>query len=139
MDFLNEICCPQDKELHKELLINTKDEYKYLEKYSKEIKKIVSILDNKHRLQILLIISKRKLCTEEILKILNVKRPAISYHIKILIREGLISKERRSIYVYYSITEYGKNLLMGLKNIKEKYSNTVDAENRGWKNGRSYY
>lgn len=62
-------------------------------------------LADKTRLQILKLLVKQELCVSDIWKKFDVSQPAISHHLDILKRAGLVSSDKRGREVYYSFIE----------------------------------
>lgn len=63
---------------------------------------LLSALGDRHRQQILLIMADEcRLSVGEITRLTKLSRPAVSHHIRILKKAGLLSEERQGVKHYY--------------------------------------
>jgi len=69
------------------------------------IVKIFKALGDETRLKILIILSKRRICAKGIAKHLGVSEAAVSQHIRILKKAGIVVGEKVGYYVHYNIQE----------------------------------
>ncbi len=106
-----EMCCPADSKLRKEWLSKLEKEHKYLRDPSKEIAGRLRILSNPSRVEILLMLSLREHCMDEIAKKLKARKSAISYHLELLKKHGMICVKNRSRFAFYSLSDKGKNTI----------------------------
>ncbi len=103
-----ELCCPVDENLRKKWLCNLEKEHKPLRQTSLRITKKLKLLANSDRMQILLMLSLREHCMEEISRKLKARKSAISYHLGLLKKYGLICIKKRSRFAFYSISHSGR-------------------------------
>lgn len=82
-----EFCCPTDKELRKSWLLTLEEENRQLGNKSREITGKLKIFSSIDRVEILLMLSLRQHCMDEIVRKLKARRSAVSYHLGILIRQ----------------------------------------------------
>jgi len=79
--------------------------------FSKEFKnlsKIVGLIGNKVRLQLLWLINEDKFCVCDLADILQMSVPAISQHLRKLKDVDVIESSREKQTIYYKITEENK-------------------------------
>ena len=112
-----EICCPCDEELRKEWLLKLEKEHKYLRNTSKEIARKLRIISNSNRVEILLMLEQREHCMDEIARKLKTRKSAISYHLGLLKKYGIISVKNRSRFAFYSLSKEGMWALETFVNI----------------------
>lgn len=103
-----EICCPGDKNLRKEWLLGLEKDHKPVRHTSKEIVKKLKLLSNSHRIEILLMLEQREHCMDEIARKLKAQKSAVSYHLGLLEKYGIICKIKRSRFAFYSLSQEGK-------------------------------
>ena len=106
-----EMCCPADSKLRKEWLLKLEKEHKCLRDTSKEIAGRLRIFSNPSRVEILLMLSLREHCMDEIAKKLKARKSAISYHLGLLKKQGMICVKNRSRFAFYSLSNRGKNAI----------------------------
>ena len=106
-----EMCCPTDEKLRKAWLLDLEKEHEPLKQTSKEIVRKLKLLANSHRIEILLMLLQREHCMDEMARKLKAKKSAISYHLIILEKNGMICKIKRSRFAFYSLSREGKNTL----------------------------
>lgn len=68
-----------------------------------DIVQIFKALSDETRLQILVILSNRKICAKGIARHLNISEAAVSQHLKILKEAGIITGEKIGYPVYYTL------------------------------------
>jgi len=49
-----------------------------------------------------MLLSRRRLCVNALVRCLNISQPAVSQHLKILREAGLIKAEKRGYWIHYS-------------------------------------
>lgn len=79
---------------------------------------LLKLIGEESRLKILCILKQGQHCVCEVEKHLDLSQSLISHHLKDLKEAGLISDEKKGLWVYYSLTKKGKkiaNLLFNLK------------------------
>ena len=73
--------------------------------YLKDLVKIFKALSDEIRLKILKILEKREFCVCEIVSILNMDQPKVSFHLSILKDAGLIKSRRERNRIFYSLDD----------------------------------
>lgn len=106
-----EICCPIDKNIRKVWLLDLEKEHDPLRQTSKEIARKLKLLANSHRIEILLMLEQREHCMDEMARKLKAKKSAVSYHLMMLEKNGMICKIKRSRFAFYSLSLEGKKAL----------------------------
>jgi ArsR family transcriptional regulator len=104
-------CCPVDEKLRKEWLLTLEKEHESLRVESDEIAGKFKILSNSDRVEILLMLEQREHCMDEIARKLNVRKSAVSYHLGLLKKHGLICIKKRSRFACYALSQDGKSML----------------------------
>ena len=104
-------CCPVDEKLRKEWLLTLEKEHESLRVASNEIAGKFKILSNSGRVEILLMLEQREHCMDEIARKLKVQKSAVSYHLGLLKKHGLICIKKRSRFAFYALSHDGKNVL----------------------------
>lgn len=112
-----ELCCPGDEKLRKDWLLKLEKEHKYLKNTSKEIARKLRIISNSNRVEILLMLEQREHCMDEIARKLKARKSAISYHLGLLKKYGMICVKNRSRFAFYSLSEEGMRALETFGNI----------------------
>ena len=112
-----ELCCPGDEKLRKDWLLKLEKEHKYLRNTSKEIARKLRIISNSNRVEILLMLEQREHCMDEIARKLKARKSAISYHLGLLKKYGMICVKNRSRFAFYSLSEEGMRALETFGNI----------------------
>ena len=99
-------CDAQNPQEHKSHLKKLTD--KYLEGFDFERRsRLYSALTDKNRLKILQLLTFREMCVCELTAALNTTQPNLTYHVKKLESVGLVEREKRGKWVYYSLTDVG--------------------------------
>lgn len=106
-----EICCPSDGKIREEWLLNLEKEHEPVRRISREIVRKLKLLSNSHRIEILLMLEQREHCMDEMARKLKAQKSAVSYHLGMLERHGLICKIKRSRFTFYSLSQEGKSIL----------------------------
>lgn len=97
-------CDAKDPQQH-EYLLKTLT-YEYLREFDLEGRsKIYSALADKNRLNILQLLTFREMCVCELTAALDITQPNLTYHLKKLVGAGLIKRDKRGKWVYYSLTD----------------------------------
>jgi ArsR family transcriptional regulator len=89
-------------------------------KESNQVAKLSSLLQlvsEESRLKVLCILKKGEHCVCKIMEQVNLSQSLISHHLKDLKDAGIVTDEKRGLYVYYSLTERGKNITNSLFNL----------------------
>ncbi len=105
-------CCPGDEKLRKEWLLTLEKEHESLRVASNEIARKFKILSNSDRVEILLMLEHREHCMDEIARKLKTRKSAISYHLGLLKKHGMICMKKRSRFAFYALSHEGRNALM---------------------------
>lgn len=105
------MCCPLDSKLRTEWLMKLEMEHASLRQVSEEIANRLKIISNTSRVEILLMLHQREHCMDEMARKLNIQKSAVSYHLGILNEQGLICKEKRTRFVFYSLALEGVELI----------------------------
>lgn len=111
-----ELCCPGDEKLRKKWLLTLKNEHIYTRDKSTEITGKLKILSNSNRVEILLMLGQREHCMDEVVRKLNARKSAVSYHLGMLIKHDMVLK-RRSRFAFYSLSQAGKNAIAIIGNL----------------------
>lgn len=112
-----EICCPGDVQLRKAWLMNLEKEHGPLRDVSKEITKKLKLLSNSDRIEILLMLEQREHCMDEMARKLRARKSAVSYHLGLLKKHGLVCIKKRSRFALYSLSKDGKKAIAAFKGI----------------------
>lgn len=71
---------------------------------------LLKLVGEENRLKILCILKQGQHCVCEVEKHLDLSQSLISHHLKDLKEAGLISDEKKGLWVHYSLTEKGQKL-----------------------------
>lgn len=71
---------------------------------------LIKLVGEESRLKILCILKQDKHCVCEIMEHLKLSQSLISHHLKDLKEAGIIQDEKKGLYVYYSLTQRGKDI-----------------------------
>lgn len=85
---------------------------------------IFRVLAEPARLQILSLIAaqpKAEVCACELVETLGLTQPTVSHHLKVMYGAGLLHKERRGTWIYYSIVQ---EQLASLRRVIAPYDDT---------------
>jgi ArsR family transcriptional regulator, arsenate/arsenite/antimonite-responsive transcriptional repressor len=75
---------------------------------AKELEVVFKALADRHRVKILnrlLAAGGEPVCVCEFEELLDLKQPTVSYHLKQLLDAGIVEREKRGSYAYFSITD----------------------------------
>jgi ArsR family transcriptional regulator len=90
---------------------------------------VFKALGDKTRLDIVLEVAKHKskeACVCDLTDIAGLSQGTVSHHLRILVENGLLAREQRGKWAYYSLTEISKDLIQRLGiNSKNKTSNCL--------------
>lgn len=73
-----------------------------------ELERVFKALADRHRVKILnrlLQAGGEAVCVCDLEDLLPLKQPAVSYHLKQLLQAGIVEREKRGSFAYYSIAE----------------------------------
>jgi len=80
---------------------------------SKQVAKLSSLLQlvsEESRLKILCILRQGEHCVCKIMEHIDLSQSLISHHLKDLKEAGIVTDDKRGLYVYYSLTAQGKHI-----------------------------
>jgi len=83
-------------------------------KKSKKINSLFSLLKlvtEESRLKLLCILKEKEHCVCELMEHVKMSQSLISHHLKDLKDEGIVSDEKKGLYVYYSLTKKGRHII----------------------------
>jgi ArsR family transcriptional regulator len=75
---------------------------------ARELERVFKALADRHRVKILnrlLQAGGEAVCVCDLEDLLGLKQPTVSYHLKQLLNAGIVERERRGSFAYFSITE----------------------------------
>jgi ArsR family transcriptional regulator len=75
---------------------------------AKELERVFKALADRHRVRILnrlLSAGGEAVCVCEFEEMLGLKQPTVSYHLKQLLDAGIVEREKRGSYAYFSVAE----------------------------------
>jgi ArsR family transcriptional regulator len=75
-----------------------------------DLSAVLKIVSEESRLKILCILRGGEHCVCEIMEHLAYSQSLISHHLKDLKEADIVSDEKRGLYVYYTLTDKGKNI-----------------------------
>ncbi len=113
----SDLCCPGDEKLRKKWLFTLEKEHEPLKQTSKKIAGKLKLFSNSNRLEILLMLSLREHCLDEIARKLKAQKSAVSYHLGLLKKHGMICIKKRSRFTFYSLSHEGKKAIAFFQNI----------------------
>ena len=68
-----------------------------------QVLQVLRAISQATRLRILVLLADSELCSCELVELLSVSQPAISQHMRVLIRVGLVSERKLGTWVYYRL------------------------------------
>jgi len=71
---------------------------------------VLKIVAEESRLKLLCILGSGEHCVCQIMEHVDLSQSLISHHLKDLKKAGVISDEKRGLYVYYSLTKEGRRI-----------------------------
>jgi len=71
---------------------------------------VLKIIAEENRLKLLCILRNGEHCVCQIIEHVDLSQSLISHHLKDLKDVGVVSDEKRGLYVYYSLTKEGKRI-----------------------------
>ena len=84
---------------------------------AKTLEVVFKALADRHRVRIinrLLVADGEAVCVCDFEAMLPLKQPTVSYHLKQLLNAGLIEREKRGSYAYFTLAEGGLERVAGL-------------------------
>jgi ArsR family transcriptional regulator len=93
--------------------------------------RVMKALSDPHRITILKLLQRRKLCVREIQRALQIPQPSVSKHLKVLGNAGLVSSQKDGLWVNYRISEgsnspYAATVLCSLRNWLEDDAQLIE-------------
>jgi len=79
--------------------------------------KVFEALSDFENIKILMLLRKREMCVCELMMALNMKQPAVSYHLRLLRERRLVKSIRRGKWIFYSIAD--RKLLRAIEKVTE--------------------
>jgi ArsR family transcriptional regulator, arsenate/arsenite/antimonite-responsive transcriptional repressor len=78
--------------------------------------KLFKALADPHRVRVLntLAVSGEPVCVCDLIGVLGVSQPTVSFHMKKLVDAGLLDREQRGVWAYYSLREDAVDRLRGV-------------------------
>lgn len=76
-----------------------------------DLSALLKIVSEKSRLKLLCVLKQGELCVCEIMEHVDMSQSLVSHHLKDLKDIGLVNDEKRGLYVFYSLTPKGKNII----------------------------
>lgn len=92
---------------------------------TKEIADMCKVLSDETRLRILEMVSCHAMCSCDILELLPISQPTLSYHMKHLRQAGLVKCRKEGTLCYYSVHQDG--FISLCEALKELSSDTADC------------
>jgi ArsR family transcriptional regulator len=83
-----------------------KKEYRFL--FMDDFVNVMKALSDPNRVRIIKILQNKALCVCELQELLSIPQPAVSKHMKVLEKAGLVIGTKDGLWVYYSV-DYGSN------------------------------
>jgi ArsR family transcriptional regulator, arsenate/arsenite/antimonite-responsive transcriptional repressor len=84
---------------------------------ARELERVFKALGDRHRVKVLnrlLGAGGEAVCACDFEEMLGLKQPTVSYHLKQLLDAGLVEREKRGSYAYYSLAEGSLERICGL-------------------------
>jgi ArsR family transcriptional regulator len=84
---------------------------------AKELEAVFKALADRHRVKILnrlLAAGSQAVCVCDLEAPLGLKQPTVSYHLKQLLTAGIVEREKRGSYAYFSLAEGALERISGL-------------------------
>jgi len=75
----------------------------------KEFIKVMKALSDPNRVRLLKLLQKREMCVCEIRAALGIAQPTVSKHLKMLEDAGLVSREKKGLWVNYFLSDGGRS------------------------------
>ena len=87
-----------------------------------ELEQLFKALADKHRLQILNCLIQadgESVCVCDLEPLLGVKQPTVSHHLKKLVQAGLLRREQRGVWAFYTLDRDGLERAASILDLKE--------------------
>jgi len=94
-----------------------------------ELLNIFKALSDETRLKLLKILEKGEICVCDLVSVLNVSQPKISFHLNVLKEAGLIKDRRQGKWVHYSINDSDMFKRFLILSVLERISDEAMKEN----------
>ena len=95
----------------------------------KELLNIFKALSEETRLKMLKIMGKGEICVCDLVSVLNVSQPKISFHLNVLKEAGLIKDRKQGKWVHYSINDSDMFKRFLMLSVLERISDETMKEN----------
>ncbi|MDD3921854.1 MAG: metalloregulator ArsR/SmtB family transcription factor [Eubacteriales bacterium] len=66
---------------------------------------VLKALSDETRLKILLLLSRKKMCSKELLEYVHITQPALSYHMRILMENEIVTCEHKASNIYFQVND----------------------------------
>lgn len=76
-----------------------------------DLSALLKIVSEESRLKLLCVLKQGERCVCEIMEHVDMSQSLVSHHLKDLKDIGLVNDEKRGLYVFYSLTPKGKNII----------------------------
>jgi ArsR family transcriptional regulator len=95
--------------------------------------KLFKALADPHRVQVvnLLTVSEEPVCVCDLTELLGVSQPTVSFHMKKLVDAGLLEREQRGVWAYYSLREDAVRRLGHVVRFERKGEHDERSSRRG--------
>src|SRR4030067_2538812 len=94
-----------------------------------ELSGIFKALSDETRLKLLKIFEKGEICVCDLVSVLNVSQPKISFHLNVLKEAGLIKDRKQGKWVHYSINDSDMFKRFLMLSVLERISDETMKEN----------
>ena len=84
---------------------------------ARELEQVFKALADRHRVKILnrlLAAGGEAVCVCDFEELLELKQPTVSYHLKQLLNAGIVEREKRGAFAYYSLSDGALGRIRGL-------------------------
>ena len=74
---------------------------------ARELEVVFKALADRHRVKIInrLIVAREAVCACDFEPLLGLRQPTVSYHLKQLLNAGIVTRERRGTFAYFSLAD----------------------------------
>lgn len=98
-----------------------------MEEHAKELAELLGMLANPNRLMILCALMEHPMTVGELGKRINtISQPALSQHLRVLQKAGIISNQKNGLYVTYSLEDERIRTLF--RTLKEQYCPDISVD-----------
>ncbi|HRS89108.1 MAG TPA: metalloregulator ArsR/SmtB family transcription factor [Smithellaceae bacterium] len=91
---------------------------------------VMKALSDHNRVRIVKVLQSKPLCVCELQELLSIPQPAVSKHMKVLEKAGLVEGKKEGLWVYYSLKHKSNNpyALVLLGNLRQWFQNDTSLE-----------